>query len=142
VKAAVRVILFFANSFSYTPFKKSPDHPLAASDPVPEKFARCVVVFYHCEELDQGREKELAKLLTKNIKWIARKFGTAEVVFHSFNHLSTSKAAPEVAVEIVRDAAMRLERVGFKVHETPFGYLNQWTIDVAGESLAKVYKEF
>jgi len=36
----------------------------------------------------------------------------------------------------------RLERTNFKVMVTPFGYFNEFTIHVAGDSLAKVFKEF
>jgi len=138
----VRLILFFAHRFSFKPFQKTLDDPFAAIDPVPGEYRECVVVFFHCEAHDQGRERELALKSTKNIKWLARKFGTKTVVLHSFNHLSTSKAPPSSARIVADDMKERLERVGFTVHETPFGYLNQWSIDVAGESLAKVYKEF
>ena len=36
----------------------------------------------------------------------------------------------------------RLARTGFLVMATPFGYFNEFTIHVAGDSLAKVFKEF
>ncbi len=37
---------------------------------------------------------------------------------------------------------LRLQRGGFCVMATPFGYFNEFTINVAGDSLAKVFKEF
>jgi nucleotide-binding universal stress UspA family protein len=63
------------------------------------------------------------------------------VVLHSFGHLSLSKAPPELAQELADDAAQRLERAGYQVSATPFGYLNEWQMHVAGESLAKVFKD-
>jgi hypothetical protein len=42
---------------------------------------------------------------------------------------------------MVQDARQRLETSGYSVTVTPFGYLNEWKLHVAGESLAKVFKE-
>ena len=63
------------------------------------------------------------------------------VVLHSFNHLSGSKAGPEFAGPLIEEARERLERSGYTVGMTPFGYLNEWNLHVAGDSLAKVFKE-
>jgi len=38
-------------------------------------------------------------------------------------------------------AAQRLGDTGYEVSATPFGYLNEWKMHVAGESLAKVFKD-
>ncbi len=137
----MRLILFYTHRFSFSPYAKSLDHPAVEAEPDPAEYRECVVVFYHCEAHDAGRQVELARKMAKNIKWLARKFGSRLVVLHSFNHLSLSKAAPEVALDIVVDLEQRLKRVGFDVRQTPFGYLNRWSMDVAGESLAKVFKE-
>jgi hypothetical protein len=77
----------------------------------------------------------------KNIKWLAGKFDSKNVVLHSFNHLSGSKAPADFAERMVQDARQRLETSGYSVTVTPFGYLNEWKLHVAGESLAKVFKE-
>lgn len=74
----------------------------------------------------------------KKNKWLARKFSAQTVVLHSFNHLSTSKADPEFAEKMRAEIRRRLEAVDFEVGETPLGYLNEWSIHVAGDSLAKV----
>jgi len=36
----------------------------------------------------------------------------------------------------------RLQRTGYEVIVTPFGYFNEFKMHVAGDSLAKVFKEF
>ena len=43
--------------------------------------------------------------------------------------------------ELISEARARLENVGLIVVETPFGYLNEWKIHVAGDFLAKVFKD-
>jgi len=100
-----------------------------------------VVVFYQVEVEDLERRRKILTKFIKNIKWLAGKFDSNSVVLHSFNHLSNSKAPADFAEGLVQDARQRLERNGYSVTVTPFGYLNEWKLHVAGESLAKVFKE-
>jgi len=106
-----------------------------------EHFEDVTVVFYHVEERDEEDRPSVLRKMVKNIKWLSGKFGTRNVLLHSFNHLSTSKAAPEFAGSLVRDARERLEKAGYSVSNTPFGYQNEWKIHVSGESLAKIFKD-
>ena len=65
-----------------------------------------------------------------------------KVVLHSFNHLSPSKSSPDFAQTILNEAAERLRKNGYYIMITPFGYFNELKMHVAGDSLAKVFKEF
>lgn len=131
--------MFHAPSFWFKTYKKVLDE---AEDLSEEKnVENSLVVFYHAEEADTGNRSGVLTKLIKNIKWLSGKCGTKELVLHSFNHLSTSKAPPEFTRGLIEDAVARLTRSGFSVTETPFGYLNEWKIHVAGESLAKVFKD-
>ena len=131
--------MFYAPSFWFKPFEKTlaevPDCHAGKA------VANAVVVFYHGEAEDVERRKKVITKALKNIKWLAGKFGTKTVVLHSFGHLSTSKAPPEFTGELIREVIERLTNTAYEVHTTPFGYLNEWKIHVAGESLAKVFKE-
>ena len=40
------------------------------------------------------------------------------------------------------EVSQRLINAGFNVMVTPFGYFNEFKMHVAGDSLAKVFKEF
>ncbi len=131
--------MFFAPSFWYTTFAKVLDD--APDLEQEEEAVNAVVVFYQAEAEDQGRETKVLSKLLKNVKWLAGKFGTRRVVLHSFGHLSASKAPPELAQALAEQAAQRLQKSGFVASLTPFGYLNEWKMHVAGESLAKVFKE-
>ncbi len=91
---------------------------------------------------DEAKRDSVMQKFVKNIKWIAGKFNTKNVVLHSFNHLSSSKSTPEFAQSLLEEAIERLRRTGYEVMPTPFGYFNEFKIHVAGDSLAKVYKEF
>ena len=82
------------------------------------------------------------KKFVKNAKWLCGKFDTKNIVLHSFNHLSLSKATPEFSKGVLDEVVERLMRTDYHVVQTPFGYFNEFVLHVAGDSLAKVYKEF
>ena len=139
-KDKMKILMFHSPSFWFKTYKKVLEN-------VPDlEEDRCVenalVVFYHAEEMDAVNKSGVLTKLIKNIKWLSGKSGTKELVLHSFNHLSTSKADPEFTRKLIDEANARLTRSGFTITETPFGYLNEWKIHVGGESLAKVFKEF
>ncbi len=140
-KACVRMklLLFYAPSFWFKTFQKVLEQ--VPDQNVETECHHAVVVFYHVETDDLERRGKVLTKLVKNIKWLAGKFNSKSVVLHSFNHLSSSKAPAEFAEGLVQDARQRLVGSGYSVTVTPFGYLNEWKLHVAGESLAKVFKE-
>jgi len=136
----MRLLMFYAPTFWYKTFEKVlQDVP---DQNVEETTEQGVVIFYQAEADDVDKRSNVLKKLIKNIKWLSGKFKTKNVVLHSFGHLSLSKAPPEFTGLLIQDARERLTGSGFNVTETPFGYLNEWKIHVAGDSLAKVFKEF
>ncbi len=135
----MKLLMFFCPDFHLRPYSRTVD--TGPEDPGPIQVENAVVVFYHCEAEDQERRKQVLGKALKNIKWLANKFGSREIVLHSFNHLSTSKADPDFTLQLVHDLTIRLEDVGYTVQQTPFGWLNEWWMHVAGESLAKVFKD-
>lgn len=135
----MKLLMFYSPEFWHKPFQKTlADAPDAAPDG--EAARNAVVVFYQGEAEDHDRRDSVLSKMLKNIKWLAGKFGTKSVVLHSFGHLSESKADPEFVRGLVADVRQRLEGTGYAVAETPFGYLNEWKLHVAGDSLAKVFK--
>ena len=136
----MKLLLFFAHDFSYETAARS----LATVPDVEksENIKDAVVVFFHVEAEDVPRRTGVVQKFVKNVKWLCGKFATRNIVLHSFNHLSSSKADPFFSEELLNEVARRLQRTDFKVMMTPFGYFNEFTIHVAGDSLAKVFKEF
>ena len=135
----MKIILFYSPTFWFRTFEKVLDH--APDQNMEAECREAVVVFYQVEEGDLGRRSKVLTKLIKNVKWLSGKFAARDVVLHSFNHLSTSKAPPAFAESLIQDARKRLDESGYSVTVTPFGYLNEWKMHVAGESLAKVFKE-
>ena len=135
----MKLVLFYSPSFWFKTFQKVLEQ--VKDQEVEASCEDAVVVFYHVEAEDPERRSKVLTKFIKNIKWLAGKFDSKNVVLHSFNHLSASKAPADFAEELVQDARQRLETSGYSVTVTPFGYLNEWKLHVAGESLAKVFKE-
>jgi hypothetical protein len=135
----MKILMFYSPEFWFKTYAKVlPDVPVRDAD---TSVKNAVVVFYHAEAGDTDREDSVLRKFIKNIKWLAGKFETNNVILHSFNHLSTSKAPPDFTCGLIDNAKKRLAGSGFIITETPFGYLNEWKMHVAGESLAKVFKD-
>ncbi len=136
----VKLLLFFTNEWWYKTASKSLDSAPAVEKE--EAVSDAVVIFFHCEAEDEGKCSSVVQKFVKNAKWLAGKFKTKNIVLHSFNHLSSTKSSPEFARRMLDDVRERLERTGYTVMVTPFGYFNEFHMHVAGDSLAKVFKEF
>jgi len=135
----MKLLLFYAPSFWFKTYQKVLEQ--VDDQDMEANRQHAIVVFYHVEAEDLERRGKVLTKFIKNIRWLAGKFDSKNVVLHSFNHLSGSKAPADFADGLVQEARYRLERSGYSVTVTPFGYLNEWKLHVAGESLAKVFKE-
>lgn len=135
----MKLLLFYAHEWWYKTASKSLPH--VPDTDREETLTNAVVVFFHAEREDESKGKTLLDKVVKNVKWLAGKFNTRNIVMHSFTHLSSSKASPEYSEQMLISVSQRLRHNGFTVMCTPFGYFNEFKIHVGGESLAKVFKE-
>ena len=103
---------------------------------------QAVVALVHVEAARPGRARQAGHQGIKQIKWLAGKFATTNVVLHSFAHLATSRAEPAAADALLADMRDRLAAAGYRGAYRPFGYFNEFRLHVAGPSLAKVFVEF
>jgi hypothetical protein len=136
----MKLLMFFTKEWWYKTAAKTLE--TVPDVEIEESMHDAVVIFFHCEAEDEARLDSVREKFVKNAKWLAGKFGTRNIVLHSFNHLSSSKSSPEFAKQLLDDVIIRLERTGYTVMQTPFGYFNEFRMHVAGDSLAKVFKEF
>jgi hypothetical protein len=136
----MKLLLFYAHKWWFKTASKS--LPYVPEIKMENSLDNAVIAFFHLEKEDEEKAKSILDKFVKNIKWLAGKFGTKNVVVHPFNHLSSSKASPEFAEQIMQQATERLKHSGYTILCTPFGYFNEFLIHVGGESLAKVFKEF
>ena len=136
----MKLLMFYVHEWWYKTASKSlPEIPDRERE---ESLKNATVIFFHSEAEDEADRERVLQKFVKNTKWIAGKFSTKSVVLHSFNHLSSSKSPPEFAESLLEEVKERLQRTGYEVMLTPFGYFNEFKMHVAGDSLAKVFKEF
>lgn len=101
-----------------------------------------LLVWLQVEPSDAADPDRAVRKSIKNIKWLARKVDVNRVTLHSFAHLGGDNATPEEARAIIATIGERLTAVDFEVHETPFGFFNEFRMHVEGPGLAKVYQAF
>ncbi len=134
----MRILTFLARSFAWQPYSQTlPEAPPAHSGSA----TNAVVAFLHVEARDEADRARAFRHVLKHLKWLANKKQFRNIVLHSFTHLGGKNADPEFAYQFLQELAQRLEKTGYQVDVTPFGYFCAWQLDVYGESLAKVYKE-
>jgi len=136
----MKLLMFYTRDWWYKTASKTLE--TAPDIEIEETMHNAVAIFFHSEAEDEERYDSVCEKFVKNVKWLAGKFSTKNVVLHSFNHLSTSKSSPDLAKRLLDDVIIRLERAGYTVMQTPFGYFNEFKMHVAGDSLAKVFKAF
>lgn len=137
----MKLLTFLARRFWWKTFSKTLES--APDQEVEREVTDAVVVYLHVEARDQGDDRRpgVLKKTLKHIKWLAGKRSLRRVVLHSFTHLGGENAEPDFALALMEEIKQRLEGSGYRVWITPFGYFNEWDLNVYGESLAKVWKE-
>ncbi len=134
----MKLLMFQSPVFRYRSFQKTlPDAEDREAD---EEVTEAAVIWLHAEPEDEPRRAKVLSRTLKNIKWLANKRGLRNVVLHSFTHLAETKSEPAFAQALLEETGARLERSGYAVWITPFGYTCEWELAVYGESLAKVFK--
>ena len=132
------MLTYQAKQFDWMPHHKTvPDVPDVTEG---GQCRECVVVWLHVENDDQKEPVRVIRQTLKHIKWIANKRSMKAIVLHSFAHLGGETAPAGFAMETMTKLAERLTATGYVVQITPFGYFCSWSLDVYGDSLAKVYK--
>ena len=134
----MKLLMFLARQFTFRPFEKTlPDAGDGGSE---VQVTDAAVIFVHSEPQDESEPGSLETKFVKNVKWIAGKRGSKNIVLHSFTHLAEASASPQFAEAFLQSAAARLRNTGYQVTLTPFGWVCEWDLSVHGESLAKVFK--
>ncbi len=107
----MKLLMVYAEEFGYKTTYKTLD---IVEEKDEEKNAKNVLIgFIQVEKEDEENLDKVETKLVKNLKWAAKKDETEEIVLHSFAHLSTSKAAPEVTKRLLDNAEKRLKNAGY-----------------------------
>lgn len=136
----MKLLMLYTDRFHYRSAVKSLDH---IPDCVGEETITDVVVgLIHAEKADEVNPGGVEKKLIKNLKWGARKNDTQRIVLHSFSHLAETKADPEFTQELLNRSSNRLEKAGYDIWQTPFGYFLDLDLQAPGRSTARIFTSF
>ena len=136
----MKLLLLYTHEYWLRPYQKSVPEAADRRDEMATTAA--VLALVHVEAHDPPEHAKLVTKAIKQVKWLAGKFGTKQVVLHSFAHLAATSAPPVAAEALLGDMQARLTGAGYAVQVSPFGYFNEFRVHVAGPSLAKVFVEF
>jgi len=136
----MKLLMIFADNFGYQTNLKTLEELPDIS--VSHAIKKALVGFIQAEAEDQERQGYITTKLLKNLKWAARKNETETIVLHSFAHLSESKAESEFTKAIFDETQARLEKSGYQVSQTPFGYFLNLDLQAPGFPLARLFKSF
>jgi threonyl-tRNA synthetase len=77
----------------------------------------------------------------ENIKDIAKKVNTKNIVLYPYAHLSKNLGKPSIAIEILKAAEKQLKKEGYEVKRAPFGYYKTFEMKVKGHPLSELSRE-
>ncbi len=105
----------------------------------PIEVKECLVVLTAGEKGDENNSKKAVEELVKNIKDIAKKVNTKNIVLYPYVHLTNKPSSPSTALNMLIEAEKQLK--GFKVTRAPFGWYKAFTISCKGHPLSELSRE-
>jgi len=136
----MKLLMIYCDEFSFKTNMKTLEQ--VEEQDVSETIRDAVVGFINMEAQDQENPGKVETKLVKNLKWAAGKNETKRIVLHSFAHLSESKADPGHVEALLNRAEERLNKSGYQVSQTPFGYFLDLDLKAPGHPLARLFKSF
>ena len=135
----MKILSYQAKEFSWSGHQQTlADADSSSSGHVTE----AAVIWLHVENCDATEEAKSFKKTLKHIKWIANNKALKHIVLHSFAHLGGDTAEPKFAKAFIERMAKRLEKTGYQVYQSPFGWFCAWNLSIYGDSMAKVFRSF
>ncbi len=134
----MRVLIWHVDSFVCRVTEKGRS-PIVESMGEPEtRVSESLLVLTSVEKADEHAPGIVAERAAKMLSEHARKLNVNAIVLHSFAHLFGELAAPEIAIQVLKDTGARLGAEGFVVKRTPFGWFNELEIKAKGHPLSRL----
>jgi threonyl-tRNA synthetase len=90
--------------------------------------------------VEKGDLRTSAVNLAENITDVAGQVKAKNIVLYPYAHLSKNLGAPDLAVEVMKEAEKILSKE-FKVLRAPFGYYKEFELKVKGHPLSELSRE-
>ncbi len=110
-------------------------------EPMGERETRvdnALLVLASVEKTDERAPQIVAQRAAAMLAEHARKLKVNTIVLHSFAHLFAELAAPQTAIDVLKQTEARLSADGFIVIRTPFGWFNELEIKAKGHPLSRL----
>ncbi len=91
--------------------------------------------------VEKNDSLEILDEYIENIKDIAEKVNTKNIVLYPYAHLSKELGKPKTATELLKSAEKQLKNEGYQVKRAPFGYYKSFELKVKGHPLSELSRE-
>lgn len=134
----MRLLLLHCDSFEYEVRQEALKNPEPIADNRAGKFANVLVAFCTVEKEDEPNPAEVARLAAESIAEVAKSVKTNRILIYPYAHLSSSLASAAAAIPVLQQSTMTLNRIGFEVHRSPFGYYKSFSLKCLGHPLSEL----
>jgi threonyl-tRNA synthetase len=138
----MRLLLIHSDYFEYEAREAIKD----LAEDIPEgkerkdRMEEVLVVFTAVEKGDD-KEPDLIDQAVTEIKDVAGKVHTGNVMLYPYAHLSSELAAPNTAKSILKEMEAKVRAEGLDVHRSPFGWYKSFNISCKGHPLSEASRE-
>jgi threonyl-tRNA synthetase len=135
----MRILLIHADHFEYQILEKAVADPEAVADSEKTGVAEnALIAFCTIEKADEKNSKNVVLNAVKSIQEVADWVKTNRIVVYPYAHLSSSLASGDVAIPILVDMRVELERRGYEATKSPFGWYKSFKISCKGHPLSEL----
>lgn len=136
----MRLLIWHVDAFVAEPTERGRS-PVADAEPHTVGVQDALVVFAAVEKKDEAEPRATAERAAAAIAQVAKQLGARTVVLHSFAHLFVELSLPEIAQQILTATQAGLEREGYNVRQTAFGWFNRLDMQAKGHPLSRVARQ-
>jgi len=135
----MRTLLIHSEHFEYQVIEKAIKKPEPVTDAERAATVKdALVSFCTVEKTDEKDPKNVARNAVKSIEEVADWVKTKRIVIYPYAHLSSNLASPDVAIQILREMKAELEKRGYVVTKSPFGWYKSFNISCKGHPLSEL----
>jgi threonyl-tRNA synthetase len=131
----MKLLFIHANYFNYQVKEKAKSPEEITSDQKAGGMRDPLVVLASAEKADESSGGVIEETLSE-IRDVASKLKTKNIVLFPFAHLSKDLATPQEAVHIIKCVACKLTEEGYRVLKVPFGWYKAFEFKSKGHPLA------
>lgn len=101
----------------------------------------CLVAFVAVERKDEENSPETVDSAAREIEGMIQRLATNRVLLYPYAHLSTELATPRAAKKTIGELKRSLEKKGYEIHASPFGWYKSFVLSCKGHPLAESLRE-